>query len=129
MMTSIVLARFLGLYLAITAIFLLVRPDTVREMVTDLVNSKAVMFVTAIVTLMLGIILVVLHNIWVPNWRVVITLLAWLILVKGILRLFLPENTAKMMSKFISSKSSYYITAVIALLVGVFLIYQGFVIL
>lgn len=128
MLTSIVLARFFGLYLAIISIFMLVRSDSVREMLTDFANSKAVMFLTAIITLMLGIILVILHNVWTPNWRVVVTLLAWITLIKGILRLFIPESAVKMMSKFTSNKSAYYITAIITLIVGVFLIYQGFVI-
>lgn len=39
----------------------------------------------------LGVMLVHSHNIWVPDWRVLITMVSWMILLKGILLLAIPQ--------------------------------------
>jgi len=39
-----------------------------------------------------GIIIVRLHNIWVPAWPVLITIVGWLILIAGLFRMFFPAQ-------------------------------------
>ena len=44
--------------------------------------------------------MVLVHNVWVADWRIVITLLAWLTLIKGIVRLNLPHAVPRTMMYF-----------------------------
>ncbi|MCB0629898.1 MAG: hypothetical protein R2824_11815 [Saprospiraceae bacterium] len=39
-----------------------------------------------------GLILVNLHNIWIANWAVIITVISWLLLAAGLFRMFFPTN-------------------------------------
>lgn len=65
--------------------------NNLLHVVKDMLANRANLFATGIITLILEIILVVAHNVWTLAWRIVITLLAWLTLIKGIMRLYFPE--------------------------------------
>ncbi len=49
-------------------------------MLKDFAIQRGVLLLNAIITPIIGILLVVSHNLWVADWRVVITIIAWLIL-------------------------------------------------
>ena len=51
-----------------------------------------VLLLSGIVALFIGITTVVLHNLWVPDWRVLVTLLGWTATIKGVVRVLFPEQ-------------------------------------
>lgn len=119
---TIFLAKILGWYLIITSLFTLSRPDTVKGFIKDYAAQPALRFFVATFTLILGLILVMLHNYWVMAWPVIITILAWLTLLAGIVRIFAPEFHIRMLKQW--SKRRYYFIglAIIYLLVGLYLL-------
>lgn len=125
MSTSIFLAQAFSLYLIIIGLAMLFKRQRFVQVVDDLVASPASIFIIAVITLMLGILLVLSHNVWVANWQVVITLLAWLTLVAGIVRTFFPEYIVKM-AKNIHKPAFLYTAAIITLVLGAYLGYMGF---
>src|SRR5579864_6359532 len=96
---SIFLAKALGLYLTIISIIYLLRPKLITQVLNKMSDDPAVLCLTAIMTLIVGILLVLTHNIWAANWTIVITILAWLTLLKGIVRLAFPEFIKRKVSK------------------------------
>jgi len=46
---------------------------------------------TGYISFMFGLVTVALHNIWALDWRLVITLLGWVTLIKGIMKIAFPE--------------------------------------
>lgn len=50
---------------------------------------------TGYVSMVLGLVTVILHNVWVLDWRIVITLLGWATLGKGVLKTGFPELIQK----------------------------------
>jgi uncharacterized membrane protein len=125
MENSIFLAKVLGLYLTVFGLLVLLRPAQLRAIVTEYMESRPIVFLGGMVGLIMGIILVVSHNIWTTNWRVVITILAWLILIKGTNHLFFPSVPRKMARTLLGS-SWILVPGVIDLLLGLFLVYKGF---
>lgn len=125
MTTSIILAQILGLYLLIMSIAMLVNKRYYQEAAIVMVQNSGMMFLTAIITLTLGVLLVVFHNIWVSDWRVIITILAWLGFIKGVTRMFFPRQIAKW-SDAIQNDQVYFISLGICLVLGVYLAYKGF---
>ena len=85
---SVFLARVIGLYFAIISLFLLIRHKSAASMLKDFATQQGVLLLNAIITPIIGISLVVSHNLWVADWRVVITITAWLGLIAGIVWLF-----------------------------------------
>jgi uncharacterized membrane protein YbaN (DUF454 family) len=126
MYMSIFLARIFGLYLLFMGVALLLKRKWFQKTLDDFFNNRAALFLAAIFTLILGIILVVSHSIFIWNWQFLVTLLAWLTLLKGLLYLFIPEKTAALSRGMMKHAGAYYISACICCLLGAYLLYQGF---
>ncbi|KGP62145.1 hypothetical protein EP47_01970, partial [Legionella norrlandica] len=76
--------------------------------------------------LILGIIIVVSHNIWEGSWRVIVTIIAWLILLKGTSIIFHPHFIDQATVLFMQNTTISYISAGIDFVLGVILCYCGF---
>ena len=124
--TTLFLTRVFGLYLSIVGVLLLFAKERVGERITQLLESPETRFFSAVVTLMIGILLIVSHNVWTMNWVVLITILSWWVLVKGLLRLFVPEIDRHWTHGFLQNRV-YYPVAVVMLLLGLFFLWMGFV--
>jgi hypothetical protein len=98
------------------------------EMVNQLVHSPAILFMVALITVAAGLAMVLSHNVWEGGaLPVVVTLIGWMALIKGLLFLFVPPEAA---SEFFlvgfHYKQFFYMYAAISLLLGVYLTYAGF---
>lgn len=123
---SIFLAKVIGLYLIIVSLFMLLRYQVFTDLLREAIKQPGVMFLSAIETIMIGLLLVVGHNIWLWGWPVVITILAWIILIKGIFRLFFPAAAERSGNWWLDHPAYLYVSAVITLIVGIYLTYNGF---
>jgi hypothetical protein len=125
MATSIFLAKFFSIYLIVIAILMLVKQHKFIDDMKAMLANHGVTVLANIVTLLLGAFLVAAHNVWMLGWPVLITILAWLTLIKGIVRLFVTDIDVKL-GKLIESKTYFYISGVISLIIGLFLGFHGF---
>ncbi|MGD9108106.1 MAG: hypothetical protein PVI75_02940 [Gammaproteobacteria bacterium] len=123
---SIFLARVFGLYLVIMCLAVLFRTQYIQTAYDELVANKAHMLFGAVLSLIIGILIVVAHSVFVWDWRLLITLIGYLVLIKGIVLLFFPEHMIKLKSSIMSNRPVYYIIIIIFLLIGLFLAYKGF---
>ena len=121
---SIFLAKVISLYLIISSIAIFVNSSKFHLMLNEVISTPSNIFLAGIITLIIGILLVVSHNVWQANWRVVITIIAWLTFISGIIRVVLPQFAFDMFKK--TTKEAFFIIAAIALLVGLYLGYFGF---
>ncbi|MGB3082827.1 MAG: hypothetical protein WBB86_07565, partial [Candidatus Omnitrophota bacterium] len=76
--------------------------------------------------LVFGIFLVMFHNIWVLNWTVLITILGWSSLIKGILLIVFPNMIFKMTEMCRKSTAVLAVHVIIILALGVFLTIMGY---
>ena len=60
------------------------------EMAKQIGNDPGLIFVSGILLLVAGLAIVRVHNVWSGGWRVVVTVLGWLAVISGILRMLLP---------------------------------------
>ena len=63
-------------------------------------EDKTITISTGYITFLLGLITVTLHNIWVFDWRLTITILGWTTLLKGIEKIAFPDRVNKIALKF-----------------------------
>ena len=109
------LSKVLGLYLLIASIAMLSNMAQFTGYVNLLVNNTPLMFVMGFITLIIGILLVVSHNIWEWGWRVIITIIAWIFLLKGISILFFPQFIDQLSLLFVQNAAFSYISGCIDL--------------
>ena len=126
MVVSLFLAKALGLYFLIVGLGLVLNMSQMKVMMSEILKDRALLFVTGFMALIIGILMVISHNIWLMDWRVVITVTAWLSLFKGIALIMFPQKAIEINQKFITNDKLYYTMSVIVVLIGVFLSYHGF---
>ncbi|NGX61452.1 MAG: hypothetical protein K940chlam9_00938 [Chlamydiae bacterium] len=126
MEVSSFLAKFFGLYLLIVGVFYLARRTYIQEVVEEFFSQKALVIVSGTLNVMIGLLIILAHNVWVFSWPLIITLLGYLTLFKGLTRLFVPlEREKALAEKILKGKNPLYI-GVVALLLGLLLTCNGF---
>jgi len=120
------LAKVLGLYLIIVALAYLVNMSVYTGIITNLLNNNALMIITAFMTLIIGLLLVVAHNVWEFSWRVIITIVGWLTLIKAVCLLFFPDYMNHMNLQILQNTSVISISLFIDLILGLILLFFGF---
>ena len=126
MSTSIFLARLIGPVMALVGVSLLVNEAAFRKMAEEFVVSPALIFFSGMILLPAGLSVVLSHNLWVPDWRVIITLLGWVAVISGALRVFAPDRATDVGKKLMDRKAFTTAAAAFWLVVGAVLCYFGF---
>ena len=126
---TIFLSKLLGLYCIILALAMLVNGTVIMQDLTELAHDAPVMFIVGVFTLFAGLAMVLGHNYWRGGAvTIVVTLIGWLTLLKAVLILFIPLYVATLLPlTLLQSNHFFYVRLVVTLLLGVYLIYCGFV--
>ena len=125
---SILIAKIFGIAAVVEGLLLIVRTTDMVSVMDGLKKSRgATMAITAI-ALVLGLFLVSVHNIWSgESFQTVITLIGWVVLIKGLVFLLMPHSfTERIITRFNNAKT-YRIAGVIEIIVGLWLAISGFV--
>lgn len=122
---ALIIAQIAGLYLLIMSIIMLVRRNTYRQFVAHLKPSSGLIIMTASFGLLIGLFIIVIHNRWVFDLDVIITLLGWIIAIKSVLWLAIPEEMLAF-TRALYRSNWYYVFIIILALIGIFLILKGF---
>lgn len=125
MESSQFLAQFMGLYMVLIAVPLIFTPVNFKKRYEHFINNMDEMLFAGVFTLMLGLGFVLAHNIWVANWRVIITLIAWITLIEGISMIYFPEQSQSIFKK-LGKKLPSMAIGLTYLIVGLFLTMKGF---
>lgn len=123
---SLFLAKAIGIYYVIVSIAFLLNKARLRALMIETMNNSAYLLLSGFIALIVGILLVVSHNLWVADWRVVIiTIIGWLALLKGLTIIVFPNFLIKLSTRLMQNEVAYTITFLLVLLIGVILLYFG----
>ena len=125
MCLSIFLAQVIGLYLFLVSLAMLVHQQRFKKTMSDLLGNMMMITLSGALMLVLGLLIVVDHNIWMSDWPVLITIIGWILLLQGLMRLFVPDAFIKM-AKDMQGKVVYTLLCWIRLFIGIYLIWAGF---
>src|ERR1035441_8332038 len=85
------LARLLGLFAIVVALAMFTYKQQTVETITAMMTNPAAVFAVGLIAT--GLALVLAHNVWSGGaLPVVVTLVGWLSLIKGLACLFLPQQ-------------------------------------
>jgi hypothetical protein len=125
---TLFLCRLLGLFFLICSLAMIVHKQIFTDALATVAGDPLAILWTSLIISLAGLAMVLVHNVWSKGPLVVIvTLLGWLTLVKGIAYLLLP---AKWLGGFFQAvlNSGAYVYSVTAfmLALGAYLTYEGF---
>lgn len=120
---SIFLAKFWGWYLIIFFLILSFNPKRMVQIIKDLEDQKFVILVSFL-AIIVGLLSILIHNVWEPNWKILITLIGWIAIVIGLALFIFPKKTASWLN-YINIKFVQVIY-VLLFLIGIFLLNQAY---
>jgi hypothetical protein len=126
MSNSILIARIGALIYLSVGLGVFINASHFRKIVDDLVKSPGAAYISAIMALIMGCLMVNVYNVWVWNWTVLITILGWGAILKGMSGLIFPEQVLTLSNRFTKIKS-FNALGGIAVILGLILGYFGFI--
>ena len=90
MQASIFVARLLGPMFLVIGIALLTKPEAYRSLLREFVGSAVSMYLAGFLGLTGGLAIVLTHNSWVLDWRLIITLIGWISIIRGVVTMIWP---------------------------------------
>jgi hypothetical protein len=126
MQTSIFIARLLGPVLLIAGIATLVNRKQLDAIVQELFRSPLLLLLLGIIDFTVGLAIVLTHNVWVADWRVIITLLGWALLVRGAVRMLVPEQAKAFGAKLLKNSTVICASLGATIALGVVLSWSGY---
>jgi hypothetical protein len=121
---TIFLARSLGLFVVLLVACLLMRGGV--DIQASVANGP-VLFSYAVISLAMGVAMVVGHNVWTAGaLPLVVTLVGWLILAKGLVLLVLSSTMLSAMMDQMHYAAHYPAYLAPAMVLGLYLTWAGF---
>jgi hypothetical protein len=90
MSTSLFLAKLIGPVMLLIGLAVFANQRGFRDMAEEFMASRAMMFLSGIIVMPAGLAIVLTHNVWAADWRVLITIFGWLNVIGGAVRLIGP---------------------------------------
>lgn len=123
-MTYIHFAKLFGIVSTILALGVLFNLDNAKKMANDLLDSGAGFVVSGVLPVIFGGWIVATHNVWVQGWPVVVTLIGWIMLLEGMVRLIFVKTWTSIVARHIDRVPVLF--SLFGLIFGLLLIYIGF---
>jgi hypothetical protein len=121
---TVFLARLIGLFTILVVVLLLMRGSTI---IGATVADAPVMLAYAIISLAIGIAMILGHNVWSGGaLPMVVTIVGWLILAKGLLLLSLEPAALLGLFEGMHFGDHYYLFLAPAFVIGGYLTWAGF---
>ena len=120
---SLFLAKFWGWYLIIFFVILSFKPIRIKQIFED-VKDRKFLNLASFIAIIIGLLNILFHNIWEPDWRFFITVLGWISLFMGLVGFVFPVKIV-IWNEYINIKLIQVIYVILFLL-GVFLLNMGY---
>src|ERR1051325_8260846 len=83
MTPSVFLARLIGPVMLVVGIAVFLNQRAFRDMAEEFLASRALLFLSGLLVMPMGVAIVLTHNVWTADWRVLVTLFGWLNAIGG----------------------------------------------
>ena len=87
--TSILLARLIGLLFVVVSIGVFLNQKHYAKMAETFLKNAELYYFSGTIAFVIGTAIITFHNLWVTDWRVVITVIGWLLNLHTYLLLFI----------------------------------------
>jgi hypothetical protein len=122
---SILVAKIISVIYLSAGLGAIFSADDYRRLLNDMFKNAAITYLAGFMAVILGLLLVNYHNTWVTDWTVLITIIAWLALIKGVMIIAFPKFIHQF-SKPLFEGWGFRIFPYIAMFMGLVFGYLGF---
>lgn len=126
MQTSLFIAKLLGPLLVLIGLGMLANGPVYRAMAEELLDSAPLVYLSGVLAFLGGLAIVLTHNVWVLDWPLIITLIGWLGLLRGAMRILLPQQSTAIATNLVAHNEIFIASAITALVLGAILGFYGY---
>jgi hypothetical protein len=127
MANSVFLARLIGPVMLAVGIGIFVNGEVYRVLADEFLRSRALIYMSGILTMTAGLALILTHNQWIPNWPVLITVFGCLAAIGGAVRIVAPQGSERVGRAMLKHKHGLTIAGAVWVAVGAILCFFGYV--
>ncbi|MDH6193984.1 hypothetical protein M2272_000605 [Mycobacterium frederiksbergense] len=120
-------ARVLGPFFTIVSATVVARSTDMPKLLSEFDSSAVWPWVTGAFVLMAGIVVVALHPHWKGAPAVIVSLLGWIMVARGILLMAFPNFFMSIANRTIGAEGVWRAVFAILVLVGLYLTYVGWI--
>jgi hypothetical protein len=121
MTTSVFLARLIGPVMLVIGLAVFANQRAFRDMAEEFLASRALLFLSGLLIMPMGLAIVLTHNVWTADWRVLITLFGWLNTIGGAVRLAAPDTIMRTGRAMLRQR--YFVTVAAAIWIALGLLF------
>jgi len=125
MISSIILARFLGLFFAIMGIGFIFNREHMKAAAMALSENAGIQFAATLFPLLIGSMIVALHNDWSPHWPMLVTIVGWLLFITGVVRAVFTKFWLAQVNAHKDDFAAGWVGSIV-LILGLVLLYFGY---
>lgn len=123
-MTDVQIFQILAIVYTAVGLGMLINTEFYKKLYADFAENAMGMYFGGLMAIIVGFLLVTFHNTWTKDFAVIITVLGWIALVKGIVIFICPKAMIAITKAM--SKKNLKIMAIFVIIFGLALAFLGF---
>lgn len=124
---TVFLGKLIGVYCLIVALTMIANRRTTVDAVNDLIRDPPLVLLSGVIAVAVGLGVVIGHNIWSGGaLPVVVTLVGWASVIKGIALMALPQGQMAKLYKALRYERFYLANVNVTLALGLYLTIAAF---
>ena len=126
MQPAVFIARLVGPAFVAVGLGILLNGPFYTSLLAEATRSPTLIYFSGLISLIPGLAILNVHRTWTSDWRVIITILGWLLVIGGVIRIVLPATTAALAADLYSKPAVLLFVSAIVIVVGGFLTFFGY---
>lgn len=126
MQPAVFIARLIGPVFLAIGLGIFLNGPFYQALVNEAVKSPTLIYFSGLIALVPGLAILNVHRSWSGGWRVIVTIIGWLMVIGGLIRIVLPATTTALAADLYAKPATLLIAAAIMLIVGAYLIFEGY---
>ncbi len=127
MATSRYLAKLIGPIFLTIGIGMLANGAFYRDLITEALASHVLIYLSGVLSLLAGLAVVIAHNRWSGGWPIIITVLGWLMVIGGVIRIVVPQLVQTVAGTVYAGHAAIIVVAILCVALGGFFSLKGFI--
>jgi len=123
---AILIARLIGPLFAALGLGLLLNATFYAAAVGQGAHSPVLIAIAGMATLVAGTAILNAYRAWTADWRVLVTVIGWIFIIAGLIRLILPTLAETLAPAVYSGPAALMVAGVVVLIVGGILSFEGY---
>jgi hypothetical protein len=126
MTTSKTIAGLIGPTLIALGLCVLLNLNSLPTIIEQVSHDPAVVLLSGFIIFVPGLAIVRAHNHWTAGWPVLVTVLGWLLMLQGLVRILYPIQLAAIAAGLVLNVGFMVALAIVILALGCFLSFKAY---